>query len=496
MHLIKNEVFNTSNIQAIVLDEADKLLENGQMSRDVQSILKTVIGNNTNIQIIAATATVTKQFETEVKKYMKNPIGITPKHEIPVLLGIKQFAIELQEEPDNIKLMRNKICELEKIFAKITFKQCLLFTDSQSKTESYGNYLSKLGWKNEVINGSQMQEERLKVLKKLIKFKCRILISTDLMSRGIDIENINLVINLDLPYDCFTYLHRIGRGGRFGTHGIALTILNGEKDKDKFRNMLGEIGRNESMVYKFPSDETNYDFWDFNNKTQDEQLTTIYGIVNDENDNTLMNCSRIHDDIVDENLLLLEITKKLIDSNDDDDVKETSAFDTDALLAEYEQSCETDNDDNATVDNIQIQQKENGDDKDAQVNGSANNSEKSLPVDDQNDDNDDLKKLDQRRVIFVRNAHDDDDDSNDDSSVESDFNDVEGEDSKEEDVKDEQAGNEEASFRQNTTQNENNSTQEIYNEYVGHYYNQWRNTFYFQLANIQNYVNNQRDNIN
>lgn len=205
-HLIKNEVFNTSNVKTIVLDEADKLFEGGQMSKDINAILKYF--NTSLIQMIAVTATVTAHLETIMKKIMKNPIGITPKHEIPVLLGIKQFALELPEEADNIKATRNKIEELQKIFTRIPFKQCLLFTNSQAKTDTYGNYLKKAGWQNEVINGSQDQQKRLDVLKKLIKYKCRILITTDLMARGIDIENINLVINLDLPYDCFTYLHR------------------------------------------------------------------------------------------------------------------------------------------------------------------------------------------------------------------------------------------------------------------------------------------------
>lgn len=206
LHLIKNEIFNTTNVKTVVLDEADKLFEGGQMSKDVTAILKYF--SSERIQMIAVTATVTSHLETVMKKYMKNPIGITPKHEIPVLLGIKQFTLELQEESDNIKAMRNKIEELQKIFTRIPFKQCLLFTNSQAKTDTYGNYLKKVGYKNEVINGSQDQEKRLQVLKNLIKHKCRILITTDLMARGIDIENINLVINLDLPYDCFTYLHR------------------------------------------------------------------------------------------------------------------------------------------------------------------------------------------------------------------------------------------------------------------------------------------------
>jgi ATP-dependent RNA helicase DDX20 len=117
LHLIKNEVFNISNLRTIVLDESDKLLESGKMAKDVNGILKLTEGK---VQIIAATATVSNHMEGVLKQFMRNPVGITPKHEIPVLLGIKQFVHVLPIEPDNIKLMKTKIVELKKIFDRIT----------------------------------------------------------------------------------------------------------------------------------------------------------------------------------------------------------------------------------------------------------------------------------------------------------------------------------------------------------------------------------------
>lgn len=191
----------------MVLDEADKLMEQGNLGKEVADILK-LVGMN---QIIATTATVTGLLEKSLKKLMKNPVGITPKHEIPVLLGIKQFLAQVPSEPDNIKLLQLKIAQIKRILSQVPYKQCLMFTNMQSRTESYSNYLEKEGFKNKALNGSMDQNQRLEILEKLKKFKCRILITTDLIARGIDIENINLIINLDLPYDCCTYLHRIGR---------------------------------------------------------------------------------------------------------------------------------------------------------------------------------------------------------------------------------------------------------------------------------------------
>jgi ATP-dependent RNA helicase DDX20 len=100
-----------------VLDESDKLLESGQMAKDVTGILKLTVSK---VQIIAATATVSSHMEKVLKQFMRNPVGITPKHEVPVLLGIKQFVHVLPREADNIKLMKMKIAELQKIFDRIT----------------------------------------------------------------------------------------------------------------------------------------------------------------------------------------------------------------------------------------------------------------------------------------------------------------------------------------------------------------------------------------
>ena len=145
------------------------------------------------------------------------------------------------------------------------------------------------------------------------------------MARGIDIENINLIINLDLPHDCFTYLHRIGRAGRFGSYGIAVTFVNGEDDLEKFEKMLGDIGGKGLNVMKYP--ESSYDFWDFTKQNNLESiLETSIAEADDENvSETMLN-----------NLALLNITRKLIDIPDQAVDKE--AFNLDALLEDYEQT--------------------------------------------------------------------------------------------------------------------------------------------------------------
>lgn len=321
-----------------------------------------------------------------------------------------------------------------------SFKQSLLFTDSQTKTESYGNYLNTAGWKNEVINGAQEQSHRLDVLEKLIQFKCRILISTDLMARGIDIENINLIVNLDIPRDCFTYLHRIGRAGRFGSYGIAISFVHGEDELEKFEKMLGDMGGKGLKVLKFPEESEPYDFWNFGNENNlDSILETSQSETEDEK--TKMNDTMIN------NLALMNITRRLID---DDQHKEQSNFNLDALLEDYEQ----------TLTEVE--------DEKIQITFPSS-------ISDRFDNNDDepLEEATEevRHVIFKASV---DDISEDDSSENStEFSDEEFSESETE-----------PASKKMETKLANNP----YSSYVSKNYSQWENIYHFQLANIQNYI--------
>lgn len=494
-HLINNEIFNISNLKTLVLDEADKLLESGQMAKEVSLILKLM---HKKMQIIAATATVTDHLEKVMKQVMKNPIGITPKHEIPVLLGIKQFVKILPQETDNILLMKSKIEELHKIFTRITFKQCLLFTDSQSKTESYGNYLNKQGWKNEVINGAQDQAQRLKVLDKLIKFKCRILITTDLMARGIDIENINLIINLDLPYDCFTYLHRIGRAGRFGTHGIAITMVYGDVQLMKFEKILGDIGGNSLKALEYPDESVSYDFWNFEQKNEN-LLCTISGASNghDKGEQKITqngNYSKEKDEILMNNLALLEITKKLVDKEE----RKSKAFDMSALLDDYEKSKSQDvpekiveppvnlEDENIFLKTIEELQLYDSDSDEEKSEGSLNGAGMSQCENEDKEPSPTKISKEKRKVIFARPAVDEEELSESESEPESSEDEEEQQDELR--TKATKSAHVDEPVKQNKPYANNSEQYSSYHNYVASNYSQWENIYNFQLANIQNYV--------
>uniref|UniRef100_A0A182WAP3 RNA helicase n=1 Tax=Anopheles minimus TaxID=112268 RepID=A0A182WAP3_9DIPT len=259
LHLIKSNVLNTSYIRTLVMDEADTLLQ-ASMRGDIDKIVCALPEKR---QTIVCSATFYNNRDRELLRYMNAKfIGVTPKREVPLLFGIKQFVRELPAETDNVKDLMAKVGILNEIFQQINFSQCVVFANTIAKAETYCTYLKKAGWPAEVINSSMEQRFRLKAIEDFRSFRARVLIATNLIARGIDVENVNLVINADVPKDNATYLHRIGRAGRFGTKGIAVTLVSGVKDMERFRRILHDIGGNEMFVLKLPQGQLD-DLWQF-----------------------------------------------------------------------------------------------------------------------------------------------------------------------------------------------------------------------------------------
>lgn len=317
VHLIKNNVLNTTKIRVVVLDEIDKLLT-GSFTSDIDYIFKSLPIKR---QVIGSSATYDKSVEIAMADYMKNPIGVTPRKEAPVLLGVKQFVYDLDGgDLKQIQEMHQKVKAIASILTTVPFKQCLIFSSSQQRAESYSNYLSNEGWPCEVIMGSQEQSTRLDIFKKFKEFKNRILVATDLMARGIDSENVNLVVNLEVPMDSSLYLHRIGRCGRFGSHGIAVTLVHNDNELIKFRKLLGTIGGSAMKVLNFPKN-VQCNLWNFDDLEAD---FTLYGEISGITTTEMKKIDKIREgdhenvneiqDIVRKNLDLLEISKLLVDN--------------------------------------------------------------------------------------------------------------------------------------------------------------------------------------
>ncbi|PSN56877.1 hypothetical protein C0J52_00654 [Blattella germanica] len=211
-------------------------------------------------QMIASSATYPGELDVFLSRYMRCPTHVSPGPEVPILLGLKQFVSVVQNHLNSMVQVKNKVKELLRILSSIPFKQCLVFTNYQTRAESICNQLKSLGWAALYITGGQDQYDRLEAVASLREFRCRVLLSTDLAARGIDAENVNLVVNLDVPNNGPTYLHRIGRAGRYGSHGISVSVVSDGKELEQFRKVLGTIGTT-LAVSKLPCTSLPTDLW-------------------------------------------------------------------------------------------------------------------------------------------------------------------------------------------------------------------------------------------
>ncbi|KAF5279748.1 hypothetical protein FQA39_LY05438 [Lamprigera yunnana] len=270
-HLVETSHLNLKSVKLFVLDEADKL-----MCTDFQSDINYFYEMlPVEKQFLAVSATMTEELNSFLERYMNSPTLVTPETESVVLLGLRQFALVLDGTGNVVKYFNAKIEALLRLFSQISFTQCLVFSNYQRRAESISNILNQGGWKCTSITGAHSQEARLKVISDLKNMQCKILISTDLTARGIDASNVDLVINCDIPSDSATYLHRIGRTGRYGSAGLCITIVFGEAELLKLQHILGNIGGNELCVAQIPNGEITEDLWNCNINMFEQ----IHGIV-------------------------------------------------------------------------------------------------------------------------------------------------------------------------------------------------------------------------
>ena len=210
-----------SKIEHFILDEADKMLDMG-FSEDIERILSFIPKER---QTLLFSATMPQKIKNLAAKILKDPIEIALSISKPAA-GVVQHVYLCYDE------QKNKL--LDTILAKhADFTSIIIFTSAKSKVHEIVNALKKFGHKNtKGVSSNLVQEEREEVLRGFRSKRTKILVATDVMSRGIDIKEINLVINYDAPRDAEDYVHRIGRTARANTKGEAYTLIN-PKDMHK-----------------------------------------------------------------------------------------------------------------------------------------------------------------------------------------------------------------------------------------------------------------------
>jgi translation initiation factor 4A len=215
--MIQRQVLNTTHIKMFVLDEADEMLSRG-FTEQIYQLFQTMPDT---VQVILLSATMPPDVLEVTKKFMPNPIKILVRKEELTLEGIQQFYINIEKEEWKL----DTLCD---IYETVSITQAVIFCNTRRKVEYLTERLSEREFVVSCMHGEMEQSIRDQIMKEFRSGSTRVLITTDLLARGIDVQQVSLVINYDLPSNRENYIHRIGRGGRFGRKGVAINFATAD----------------------------------------------------------------------------------------------------------------------------------------------------------------------------------------------------------------------------------------------------------------------------
>jgi translation initiation factor 4A len=228
--MINRRALSTRSIKMFVLDEADEMLSRG-FKDQIYEVFRTL---NENIQVILLSATMPMDVLEVTTRFMREPVRILVKKEELTLEGIRQFYIEVEQEEWKL----DTLCDL---YETLTITQAVIFCNTRRKVEWLTEKMHGRDFTVSAIHGDMEQGQRDVIMREFRSGSSRVLITTDLLARGIDVQQVSLVINYDLPTNRENYIHRIGRGGRFGRKGVAINFMTTDdrrtlKDIETFYN--------------------------------------------------------------------------------------------------------------------------------------------------------------------------------------------------------------------------------------------------------------------
>jgi ATP-dependent RNA helicase len=215
--MIKRKNLRTRNIKMLVLDEADEMLSRGfkEQIYDVYRYLPPLT------QVVLVSATLPREVLEMTRKFMNNPMRILVKRDELTLEGIKQFFVAVEKEDWKF----DTLCDL---YDTLLITQAVIFCNKRSKVDWLKEHMTQANFAIVAMHGDMPQEERDSVMRKFRAGEFRVLVTTDVWARGIDVSQVSLVINYDLPNNRELYIHRIGRSGRFGRKGVAINFVKEE----------------------------------------------------------------------------------------------------------------------------------------------------------------------------------------------------------------------------------------------------------------------------
>lgn len=237
LDMMERNIALVQDCHMLVLDEADKML-----SQEFQKMVSTILNYlPPERQVMLFSATYPRTVEDFVTRHMPEPYEINLMEEL-TLKGVTQYYAFLEE--------KRKVQCLNTLFKKLQINQAIIFCNSVSRVELLAKKIAQLKYSCYYIHSKMDQRHRNRVFHEFSTGNCRNLVCTDLFTRGIDIPAVNVVFNFDFPKMAETYLHRIGRSGRFGHLGIAINFIT-ENDKRNLFQIERELG---TEIKPFPTE--------------------------------------------------------------------------------------------------------------------------------------------------------------------------------------------------------------------------------------------------
>ena len=243
--MIRRRNLRTRHIKMLVLDEADELLNRGfrEQIYDVYRYLPPAT------QVVVVSATLPYDVLDMTTKFMTDPVRILVKRDELTLEGLKQYFIAVEKEDWKF----DTLCDL---YDTLTITQAVIFCNTRRKVDWLTDKMRDANFTVSSMHGEMPQKERDSIMQDFRQGNSRVLISTDVWARGIDVQQVSLVINYDLPSNRENYIHRIGRSGRFGRKGVAINFVTSEDvrilrdiERKSSGNSTSENSTNTRVVY-------------------------------------------------------------------------------------------------------------------------------------------------------------------------------------------------------------------------------------------------------